>query len=177
MLRFGRFALFTGFVLVIAAFGHAIAQNNQIPTGGVPGSAPLPNGAATAANQVLENAKLDTLIGQAVPSCTAAPVISASAESGHVLKNTAGTLCGIYVTSLTPVNAFLMVFNSTTVPGDGAVTPTECVPIGPSGVASVGYGTGFGSSYSTGMSAAISSTGCFTKTTTGMTAFFHGQVL
>lgn len=140
-------------------------------------SATLAPGSATAANQVLEIAALNTIISQAIPSCSAAPILSTSAEATHILKGSSGTLCGIYATSLVATNAFLMVFNATTAPGDGAVTPTECVPISPNGVASISYGLGAASTYSTGISVAISSTGCFTKTTTGMTAFFHGQVL
>lgn len=132
---------------------------------------------ASEATQADILAALNTLIAQAVPSCTAAPVVSGSAGDSLVLKASAGTLCGVYVTNATATPGFLMVFNSTTEPADGAVTPFACVPVPANGIGSVSFGTGFGSSYSTGITASISSTGCFTKTTTGMSGFFAGQVL
>lgn len=137
----------------------------------------LATGAATSANQVLIIDALNSLIAQGITSCTAAPVVSAAAEDSHVLKGSAGTLCGVYATNLTATPGFLMLFDSATEPADGAVTPLVCIPLPANGVANVAFGTGFGSSYAVGITASISSTGCFTKTTTGMTAFFAGQVL
>lgn len=139
----------------------------------------LPSGSATAANQVLTNTKLDTLINQAVPSCTGTPVVSGSSEASHVLKNTNGTLCGVYFTNLSSVPGFLVVTNTASAPGDGAITPLVCVPVPANGFGSIAFGTGFGSTYSTGITAVFTTaTTCFTKTTSGGgTGFFAGQVL
>lgn len=101
-------------------------------------------------------------------------VVSAAAEASHVLKASAGNLYGIYVANPS-ASGFLMVFNSTAVPSDGAVTPIECVPVSASNVAFVNYLPGPPEVFSTGISVALSSTGCFTKTTSP-TGFFHGYV-
>jgi hypothetical protein len=68
-----------------------------------------------------------------------------------------------------------MVFNSTTVPVDGAVTPIECQAAPANGTTSLTFNPGPVESYSTGISVAFSSTGCFTKTASA-TAFFHGGI-
>jgi hypothetical protein len=102
------------------------------------------------------------------------PVVSSAVESGHVLKASAGNLYSVYVTT-GAVAGFLMVFNSTTVPADGAVTPIECQPAPANGIASLTFNPGPVESYSTGISVAFSTTGCFTKTASA-TAFFHGVI-
>ena len=103
------------------------------------------------------------------------PVVSSAAEGGHVLKAGPGQLYSVYVTAT--ASGLLMVFNSATVPGDGAVTPIECVPLtvsGGIGVASVNYLPGPPAFYSNGISVAYSSgTNCFSKTASA-TAFIHG---
>lgn len=102
------------------------------------------------------------------------PVVSTAAEGGHVLKSSAGSLYGVYVTSGATAG-YLMVFNATSVPGDGAVTPVECVPVPANSVVSLNYGPGPAAAFSTGITAVFSTTGCFTKTVSN-TAFFQGFV-
>src|ERR1051325_6655735 len=102
------------------------------------------------------------------------PVVSASAESSHVLKASAGNLYAVYVSNPS-ASGFLMVFNSATVPIDGAVTPIHCVPVGAASLGYVNFNPGPPEAYATGMSAALSSTGCITKTT-APAAIFHGSV-
>lgn len=68
-----------------------------------------------------------------------------------------------------------MLFNSTTVPGDGAVTPVECIPVNAANLAFINYMPGPPGLFLTGISAALSSTGCFTKTTSP-TGFFHAVI-
>lgn len=102
------------------------------------------------------------------------PVVSGSAESSHVLKATPGNLYGVYLSNPS-ASGFLLVFNSASVPGDGAVTPIHCIPINAANVAYVNFTPGPPEVYSTGISVALSSTGCFTKTTSP-TGFFHGYV-
>jgi hypothetical protein len=113
----------------------------------------------------------------AIPSSAAvagiAPVSSAALETGHVLKASAGNLYGVEVTT-TGVAGYLEVFNSTTVPAAGAVTPVAHCYV-------VAFGT-CGLQFTppmvmaTGISVAFSaSTTPFTKTDSA-TAAFSGQV-
>ncbi len=102
-----------------------------------------------------------------------APVISSAAESNHVLKGSAGNLYSVYVTTGATAG-FLMVFNATSAPGDGAVTPIHCVGVGINSSVGINF-NGPPESYATGITAVFSSTGCFTKTASA-TAFFHGSV-
>lgn len=112
------------------------------------------------------------------PSSTAAsgitPVVSSAAEGTRVFKASAGSLYSAYVTSGATAG-FLMIFNSATAPGDGAVTPIHCVQVPANTTQSVNFNPGPPEVYATGISAAFSSTGCFTKTVSA-TAFFHGSV-
>lgn len=101
------------------------------------------------------------------------PVVSASVETGHVLKASAGNLYAVYVTTGAAAG-FLMTFNSTTVPAAGAVTPVDCVPVAANSSVSIAY-LDVPEAFSTGISAAFSTTGCFTKTDSA-TAFIHGNV-
>ncbi len=105
------------------------------------------------------------------------PVVSGSAESSHVLKNAAGSLWSVYASNLTGTAGFLQVFNATSAPTDGAVTPLECVPLPANGVASLNFNSGPPGTYSTGITAVVSSAStCFTKTTGVITAFIRGSV-
>lgn len=103
-----------------------------------------------------------------------APVVSSAVESGHVLKASAGNLYDVYVT--TTAAGLLMVFNSTTVPGDGAVTPIHCIPAVANQEVGLTFNSGPPEVYSTGISIALSSgTNCFSKTAIA-NGFFHGRV-
>lgn len=95
---------------------------------------------------------------------------SASAESNHVVKNAAGNVYSVYAFSTAA--GLLMTFNSVTVPGDGAVTPIECIPVAANSYAAHDlndipdqYGTGISVAFSTG-------TNCFNKAASA-TAFFR----
>jgi hypothetical protein len=111
---------------------------------------------------------------QVPPNAPATPVVSAAVEGSHVLKASPGALLSLYVYN-SGAAAFLMVFNSTTVPADGAVTPIECIPVGAASYQYLNFAPQPPEWYSTGISAAISTTGCFTKTV-GSGAFFHALV-
>lgn len=106
--------------------------------------------------------------------CATTPVVSASAESSHVIKAGPGFLFSVYASNPSGTG-FLMVFNSTTVPGDGAVTPIECIPVSIGNVGYINYMPGPPGLFLTGISVAFSSTGCFTKTTSP-TVFFHAVI-
>ena len=101
-------------------------------------------------------------------------IVSTAAEGTHVLKASAGNLYSAYVTTGATAGYFL-VFNATSAPADGAVTPIHCVQVPANTTMGISFNPGPVEVYSTGISLAFSSTGCFTKTASA-TAFFHGSV-
>ncbi len=105
------------------------------------------------------------------------PIVSGSAEASHVLKASAGNLYSVYATNLTATPGFLVVLNATSAPGDGAITPLDCVVLPASGTAVINYNPGPPAIYSTGITAVVTSaTTCFTKTVGVITAFMKGAV-
>lgn len=104
-----------------------------------------------------------------------APSATSALSSGVVLKAAAGNLYGITMTtSSTP--GYLLIFNAATVPADGAVTPADCIYIASApATAAVSWRPGPGLYLSTGISAAFSTTGCYSKTASA-TAFISGDV-
>lgn len=132
--------------------------------------------------------------GQASAQTPAAPIVSVTTtsalEAGHVLKAGPGNLASVYVSALTGgTSGFLLMFNSATVPADGAVVGctagapvsgclVDCAPFGgtPSiaGITNTGIATSF---YSIGIAAVISSGAtCLTKTTGTLTGYIVGKV-
>lgn len=100
---------------------------------------------------------------------------STATESGHAAICAAA--CNLY--SLTATNLstttvlMLMFFNSTTVPGDGAVTPDQCISVFPGpGVSGVSASGGPPTRYSTGLSVALSSGASCTTKTASVNGFF-----
>lgn len=112
------------------------------------------------------------------PTSTAAagiaPVVSASLEGSHVLKASAGNLYDAYVTTGT-TPGYLMTFNATSAPGDGAVTPIDCIQAPPSQTTALFTLASPPEVFSTGITIVFSTTGCFTKTISA-TVFFHGRI-
>lgn len=108
------------------------------------------------------------------PVTPATPIVSAAAEGSHILKAAPGCLISVYVYN-SGAAAFLMIFNSKTVPADGAVTPVECVPVASASYQFINFAPYPAEWFSSGVVAAISTTGCFTKTV-GSGAFFHALV-
>lgn len=101
-----------------------------------------------------------------------AAVSSTAAESSHILKSSAGTIYSLTVTTGATAG-YVLVFNATSAPSDGSVTPSDCVSV--SAGASTGITWSPPLSLSTGITVVFSSSGCFTKTASA-TAFFSGQV-
>lgn len=135
---------------------------------------PVGNGAATTALRV---AIADTY-PPPTPAATAglgiANVVSTALETGHVIKNGAGNLYGFTVTT-TSVAGYALIFNSTTVPAAGAVTPIDAFYVGAFGSVSRTYdpplvcGTGISIAFSSAVTP-------FTKTDSA-TAFISGQAV
>ncbi len=111
-----------------------------------------------------------------VPSAAAAAgvttVASAAVSGGQVIKASAGNLYGFNVVSGASAG-YVMVFNSTTVPADGAVTPTRCIPLAANTGIDINL-RGQPTRFSTGIAIVFSTTGCYTKTASA-TAFIAGD--
>ncbi len=113
-----------------------------------------------------------TLAPSAASTAGVAPVASSAAETGHVIKASAGNLVSFQVSSAGSAG-FAMVHNSTTVPAAGAVTPVGCFPLAANSTVAITYAP-YPMYLSTGISISFSTTGCFTQTDSA-TAFIVGQ--
>lgn len=104
------------------------------------------------------------------------PDASVAAANSLVIKAGAGNLFWVYATNTTATNGFLMVFNATSAPADGAVVPLDCVALAGNSTASIAgdpparYGTGIVAVLSSGAN-------CFTKTTGVITGFISGGAI
>lgn len=106
------------------------------------------------------------------------PVSSASATNSLVIKASAGNLYGVYAVNTTATNGFLLVFNATSAPADGAVVPLACVSLAGNSTASIAYDGSAPARYGAGITAVLSSgANCFTKTTGVITGFISGGAL
>ena len=102
------------------------------------------------------------------------PVVSTATESGRVLKASKGCIISGYVTTGAAAG-YMMIFNSITIPADGAVTPVNCIYVPANTSIGLIWAPQPPEWYSTGIAIAFSTTGCFTKTASA-TAFFHALV-
>lgn len=104
------------------------------------------------------------------------PVVSAALEASHVLDGFPGSLYAAYATNLTGGSTgYLEIFNATSAPSDGSVTPLVCTPFDSSGKAQAFYAN-TPAIFSVGITAVISSAAdCFHKTTGVLTGFLSGM--
>lgn len=103
-----------------------------------------------------------------------APVTSAAAESSHVFCTTQCSVWSLVVTSGAAAG-YVLTFNSTSAPVDGAVTPIDCIALPANATVSISYEPGPSDYMTTGYTAVFSTTGCFTKTASA-TALFKARV-
>lgn len=102
------------------------------------------------------------------------PTVSAAVTGGVIYKASAGNLYSVSATAGASAG-FLLLFNSTTIPVDGAVTPQQCIPIAANG--QVTYDAtrgGIPERFTVGIVGVFSTTGCYTKTISA-TAFLRAQ--
>jgi hypothetical protein len=112
--------------------------------------------------------------GGAVAQTAVAPsTASSAAEACHVYKASAGTIYSL--SGYAGVAGWIMVFNLTAAPSDGAVTPVAWNYIAAAGAWSISYGV-TPATMSTGVVACLSSTGPLTKTAASTNTVFAGQV-
>jgi len=109
-----------------------------------------------------------TPLGNPIPS-----VPSASVEGSHIFKTTSGVLTGFNVTSGASAG-YVLIFDSATVPADGAVTPMFCYSLAAATTGSSGW-LQYPVPFTNGIVMVFSTTGCFTKTISN-TAFFSAQI-
>jgi hypothetical protein len=104
-------------------------------------------------------------------------VASATLETSHVIKNGAGNLYAFNISADSTLSGaawWLLIFNATSAPGDGAVTPAKCYALA-SGTTSYSAAWDIAPLYfSTGITIVVSTTGCFTKTASAH-AFISGD--
>jgi hypothetical protein len=94
-------------------------------------------------------------------------------SSGFLVKAGTAIVAGINITS-GATGGYMMLFDSATVPADGAVTPKKCVPV----AANTGLDINWRASplyFQQGLVVVFSTTGCFTKTSSA-TAFISGDI-
>lgn len=103
-----------------------------------------------------------------------APIISAAAEANHVLKSSGGNLHGFSVTTGADAG-YVLIFNATSAPSDGAVTPVKCYQVAANSTLGVVWPTETPLYLDTGITISFSTTGCFQKTSSA-TAFISGEV-
>jgi hypothetical protein len=149
------------------------------------GGATASLGSATGANSIpVVIASDQGASGYETPSSATAagmpPVVCGSAVSSCVLKGSAGNLYSVYADCTAA--CWLMVFDRTTAPTNGATTAgvasgnmVECISIAAGSVGSISYGKGPPAVYDTGITAVISSTACATLTLSTV-GFVHGMV-
>lgn len=105
---------------------------------------------------------------------------SSTSEASHVVCTT-GTnglagcnLYSLYVTTGASAG-FLMTFNASSAPVDGAVTPVDCVPAAANSATALSNSGEPPTRFRTGLVVVFSTTGCFTKTGSA-TAFFRWKI-
>ena len=116
--------------------------------------------------------------GTALPVTTTPVAItpvaaSSSLESSHILKGSGGNFFGVQVNT-TSASEWVMLFNATTAPSDGAVTPVAWWQVNASSTLSVSEMPGL--ALSTGIVIVCSTTGPFTKTASALCTFGAGIV-
>lgn len=100
-------------------------------------------------------------------------VSSTAIEASHIFKASAGNLYGMCITAGASAG-FLMIFDAVTAPADGAVTPKDLMQVAANGTACISFGAGPPSSYATGITAVLSTTGPLTKTASA-TGYFQAR--
>ncbi len=103
-----------------------------------------------------------------------APIHSSVIEASHIFKASAGNLFDAYCTATTTAG-FCMLFDSTTAPSDGSVTPYAVINVAANSTTSFNLATGHSMPFTTGIVGVFSSTGPFTKTGSA-TAFLSARV-
>ena len=152
---------------VIGSAGAGTAAASSELTGGVYNSTlPTLTSGQQAAIQIDVNGR------QLVTRQALAPVATTVAASSLVLKANAGNLLSLTVCA-GATGGYIMLFDATSAPADGTVTPKWAYPVYANGAFNQVWTNAL--LFTTGVTAVFSSTGPFAKTASA-TAFIEGQV-
>jgi len=91
---------------------------------------------------------------------------SQALAANQVIKGSAGNLFSFEVSADATLSAaawWVMIYDATSAPGDGAVTPAKCYAY-PANTTSASYAWPTPIAFATGITIGVSTTGCFTKT-------------
>jgi hypothetical protein len=112
----------------------------------------------------------------AARSAARTSVSSTALEANHVITAFAGSLYSFEVQADATLSAaawWIMIYNATSAPADGTVTPIKCYQV-PAGNPGANYAFPNPIAFSTGIVIGVSTTGCFTKTASAH-AFISGD--
>lgn len=107
---------------------------------------------------------------QALAQTSGTLVSSPAYEASRVLKNSPGNLSWLTITTSSAAG-YLMLFDATSAPSDGAVAPVYCVPVAAVSGNPLSW-MGAPPHFAVGIVAVFSTTGCYTKTGSATAAFF-----
>lgn len=106
------------------------------------------------------------IVGSISVTAPAGTVVSTSALAANlVVKNAPAKLVSFNVSADSTLSGaawWVMIYNATSAPGDGAVTPAKCYAA-PSGTTSMSGAFTAPDTFSTGITIGVSTNGCFTK--------------
>lgn len=108
------------------------------------------------------------------PEAAVSSAQSTAAASNLVIKASAGNLYQL-TTAIGATSGYVMLFDATALPSDGAVTPVWCGPVtssGTNGLVALSFSPP--KAFATGITAGFSTTGCFTLTASATASFFAG---
>lgn len=155
--------------LRVSAEAQQIAPGtNAVPVGGVYNTTPptIPTGQAGQL-QIDQFGNLLTAISpSASPSAGVTPVSSVALAANTVIKGSPGNLYSFEVSADSTLSGaawWVMIYNATAAPADGAVTPLKCYAMA---IGTVNLSASFATpiEFSTGIVIGVSTAGCFTKT-------------
>lgn len=92
--------------------------------------------------------------------------VTSAIAANLVVKASAGNLYGLQVSADSTLSAaawWIIIYNATSAPADGAITPSKCFAM-PLGATSFSASWDIPVQFSTGITVGVSTTGCFTKT-------------
>ena len=110
----------------------------------------------------------NTVAVTSTPSATVgvAYSVTAALASNKVVKGSAGNLYSFNVSADSTLSGaawWIMIFDATSLPGDGGVTPAKCYAV-PTGTTSYSASFNLPVAFTTGIVIGVSTTGCYTKT-------------
>lgn len=117
-------------------------------------------------NAFITNTVATTNTPSAASGAALTPVSSSALAANTVIKASAGNLYSFEVSADSTLSGaawWIMIYNATSAPVDGAVTPLKCYAMS-SGTTSYGAAFPTPAAFSTGITIGVSTTGCFTKT-------------